>query len=273
MSVPNLAQPATSPTGESLLDDIDYRVRLTQEGPQPLAVDGRRLGHGLPGRPIALTELSAILMHPSCRPAAQNAVWRLLVLNARTGREAWMVGAVFVALPGLRRRAYLLSRLSDGDVEAAIVEAFIHVLRTAKLARVGVLNGLLNAAFTQARASLTKRDAAASAGVVNGAAGSRQPTGPAGHPDLVLARAVRHGVLTVEEAALVGGTYLEDVTAGQYAERVGQSQWLLYKQRSAAVQRLVAALRGGQLSDPYDEVVQEATGVLTVEDSGRKTRP
>jgi hypothetical protein len=273
MSAPNLAQPATSPTGKSLLDDIDFRVRLTQEGPQPLAVDGRHLGHGLPGRPIALTELSAILMHPSCRPAAQNAVWRLLVVNARTGREAWMVGAVFVALPGLRRRAYLLSRLSDGDVEAAIVEAFIHVLRTAKLTRAGVLNSLLNAAFTQARASLTKRDTAATAGVVNGAAGSRQPTGPAGHPDLVLARAVRHGVLTVEEAALVGGTYLEDVTVGQYAEGVGQSQWLLYKQRSAAVQRLVAALRGGQLSDPYDEVVQEATGVLTVEDSGRKTRP
>jgi hypothetical protein len=180
---------------------------------------------------------------------------------------------VFVALPALRRRAYLLSRLSDGDVEAAIVEAFIHVLRTAKMPRVGVLNSLLNATFTQARAGLTKRDTAASAGVVNGPAGSRQPTGPAGHPDLVLARAVRHGVLTVQEATLIGGTYLEDLTVGQYAERAGQSQWLLYKQRSAAVQRLVAALRSGQLSDPYDDVVHEATGVLLMEDNGRQARP
>ena len=54
------------PASGTLLDEIDYRFRLLTAGPEPLAVDGRQLGHGLPRRPIPLPELSAILMHPSC---------------------------------------------------------------------------------------------------------------------------------------------------------------------------------------------------------------
>ena len=54
----------------SYLDGFEYRFRLRGQGPQPLSVDGRRLGHGLPRRRIPLTELAAILMHPSCSPEA-----------------------------------------------------------------------------------------------------------------------------------------------------------------------------------------------------------
>lgn len=71
--------------GETLLDDIEYRFLLRGRGPQPLAVDGREIGHGLPRRAIPLTELSAVLMHPSCSYAARDAVWRLLARRARSG--------------------------------------------------------------------------------------------------------------------------------------------------------------------------------------------
>ena len=91
--------------GGGLLDAIEYRFRLAHLGPAPLSVDGRQIGHGLPRRRIPLPELSAILMHPSCDFAARDIVWRLLVTKARTGDEKWVVGAVGVAIPGLRHAA------------------------------------------------------------------------------------------------------------------------------------------------------------------------
>src|SRR5262245_33956277 len=119
---PNPADPAADPAvepaaeaaaqaaparGETLLGDIEYRFRLAGQGPKPLSVDGRDLGHGLPRRPIALPELSAILMHPACGYDARDAAWRLLVERARTGDPKWRAGAVGVAMPGLRFKAYL----------------------------------------------------------------------------------------------------------------------------------------------------------------------
>ncbi|GAA3781685.1 hypothetical protein GCM10022225_82630 [Plantactinospora mayteni] len=86
-------EPAVSRRGETLLNDIEYRFRLMGQGPSPLSVDGRSLGQGLPRRRIALPELSAILMHPSCGYTARDTAWRLLVQRARTGDPAWRTGA------------------------------------------------------------------------------------------------------------------------------------------------------------------------------------
>ncbi|GIE93929.1 hypothetical protein [Paractinoplanes rishiriensis] len=253
-----LAEHPGSQPGAALLDAIDYRFRLRGEGPQPQAVDGSQLGHGLPRRPIALTELSAILMHPSCGTAAQDAAWRFLVTQARTGAQRWVVGAVGVALPGLRHRAHLLSKLSSGDLHAALVEAFLKALHKVDIDQPGIVNALLNAAFSGARAALRDQEPAAS-GEANFAPGSALPPAPYGHPDLVLARAVRLGVLTVAEADLIGGTYLEDTSLAAYAQRTGLARWGVYKRRSAAVERLVAAIRAGELRDPTADVIAEAT--------------
>lgn len=254
----HLAEHLGAQPGAALLDAIEYRFRLVAEGPQPQAVDGRQLGHGLPQRRIALPELSAILMHPSCGAAAQDAAWRYLVDQARTGAERWVVGAVGVALPGLRHRAYLLSKLSSGDLHAALIEAFLKALNTVNVDRPNLVNALLNAAFSGARAALREQEPAAS-GEANFAPGSALPPAPYGHPDLVLARAVRLRVLTAAEADLIGGTYLEDVSVTDYAERTGLPRWGVYKRRTAAVERLVAAIRSGALSDPTADVIAEAT--------------
>lgn len=257
--------------GAALLDAIEYRFLLRAEGPRPQAVDGLRLGHGLPHRRIPLPELSAILMHPSCSAAAQDAVWRFLVVQARTGGEVWVVGAVGVALPGLRHRAYLLSKLSTGDLHAALVEAFLTALRKVDVDRPGIVNALLNAAFSVARAELRDQEPV-SAAVAGPPPGSVRPPAPYGHPDLVLARAVRLGVITVEEADLIGGTYLEDTSLADYAERVGVPRWGAYKRRTAAVERLVAAIRAGQLSDPTGDVIAEVT-LDTRPDPNPRRRP
>ncbi|WP_433615308.1 hypothetical protein ACQP2P_11190 [Dactylosporangium sp. CA-139114] len=253
-----LAEHPGARPGAPLLDAIEYRFRLAAEGPQPQAVDGRHLGHGLPQRRIALPELSAILMHPSCGAAAQDAVWRFLVAQARTGAERWIVGAVGVALPGLRHRAHLLAKLSSGDLHAALVEAFLKALHKVDIDQPGIVNALLNAAFSGARAALREQEPAAS-GEGNFAPGSALLPAPYGHPDLVLARAVRLGVLTTADADLIGATYLEDVSVTAYAQRSGLPHWRVYKRRTAAVQRLVAAIRAGILSDPTADVIAEAT--------------
>ena len=56
---------------DRLLDEIERRFRLLRDGPEPLAVDGAQVGHGLPRRLIPLPELAAILMHPSRRHTAE----------------------------------------------------------------------------------------------------------------------------------------------------------------------------------------------------------
>ncbi|MEV7231254.1 hypothetical protein AB0M79_30185 [Polymorphospora sp. NPDC051019] len=264
--------PAVSRPGETLLNDIEYRFRLMGQGPSPLSVDGRNLGLGLPCRAVALPELSAILMHPSCGYAARDAAWRLLVRRARTGDSAWRAGAVGVALPGLRFKAYLLAKLFTGDVQAAIVEHFLRALATVDVDRPGVVGSLLSAAFSKARAELRELEPASS-GAPNHAPGAVLPPTPYGHPDLVLARAFRAEVITAQEAELIGATYLEGVSLTAYAERTGQPRWNLYKQRTAAVARLKAAIESGELSDPYADVVNEATATLAFDAPTTWKRP
>jgi hypothetical protein len=244
--------------GESLLDEIEQRFRLLCAGPQPLCVDGAQVGHGLPRRLIPLPELAAILMHPSCGFAARDAAWRLLITRARTGDASWTVGAVGVALPGLRRAANRLARSYCGDAQAALVTEFVAALGRVDITQAGVVSRLVDAAQTAARIALRASEPAAS-GEANFAPGSTLPPPPYGHPDLILVRAVAAGVLSAEDADLIGTTYLEDVSVADYADRTGMSRWTVYKRRKAAEARLVEAIRSGTLSDPDAEVIVEAT--------------
>jgi predicted DNA-binding protein (UPF0251 family) len=264
--------PTVRPGRGELLDQIDDRFRLRGQGPKPPSVDGRRLGHGLPRRAIALTELSAILMHPSCGFAARDAAWRLLVANARTGDKTWITGVVGVALPGLRYKAYLLALHHNGDVQSALVAEFLKALRTVDIDQPGMINALLSTAFSRARAALRDEQPAAS-GEANFAPGSVLPPAPYGHPDFVLARAVRAAVISAAEADVIGVTRLEGVSVAEYADRTGVSPSLVYKRRKAAERRLVAALTAGELADPYAQVIAEATLTTAPEPPRHRNRP
>jgi hypothetical protein len=240
------------------LDQLEMTLRLLCTGPNPLAVDGRRLGHGLPRRRIALDELAAVLAHPSTSQAAKRAVWALLVTRARGGEPGWVVGTAGVALPGLRRAAARLPQADRADVEADLLEGFLTALATVETNRPGICGRLCNAAHALARARLRAEHATAS-GQGHFAAVSMLPPAPYGHPDLVLARAVRAGVLTAAEADLIGVTRLELVGIADYARRVGWSRWAAYTRRNIAETKLAEAIRTGQLADPDREVITEAT--------------
>jgi hypothetical protein len=256
------AADADAPTvvhGEQPFDVATTAFRLLTTGPEPLSVDGAALGEGLPARRIVLSELAAILMHPSCGYPASDRAWRLLIVQARAGGPAWVVGAVGVALPGLRQAAYRL-RHSHGDVQAELLTAFVTALRTVKPGGAKVAQRLLSATFTAARAALradeprTSTAALASVAVPGTAAG--------GHPDFVLARAVAAGVITTAEAELIGATRLEGVPVAGYAKAAGRSYWAVAKERSRAEERLVTAIHDGVLADDDAQVIAEATMTL-----------
>ncbi|WP_203903213.1 hypothetical protein [Virgisporangium aliadipatigenens] len=259
--------PATAPpvacvvTGTASLDVAEVTFRLLTAGTQPLAIDGAEIGLGLPARRIPLHELAAILMHPSCSYTARDTVWRLLVARARTGGSAWVIGAVGVALPGLRAAAKRLAATYCGDVQAEVLAGFLAALHQIRPSLPQVAQRLCSTAFVTARRQLRAgeppRVEAAGA-----AAGAVAPPALWRHPDFVLLRAVRAGVITEGEAALIGATRMEEVTVADYAARVGKTVKAVYKARDRAEARLVAAICSGALSEPDAEVIAEAT--LTV---------
>ena len=250
--------------GDAPLDVAETTFRLLTTGPGSLSVDGAVLGHGLPRRSIVLRELASILMHPSCDFAASDVAWRLLVDQARTAGPAWVIGAVGVALPGLRSASWRLNRTFTGDVQAELLAAFITTLTCLNIAEPRVAQRLCSTALVAARARLRAVEPAR-AEVVTHALASAPPPAPGGHPDFVLARAVAVGVISAFEAELIGATRLEDIPIAEYAVRVGVSRWAAYKTRARAEERLVAAMTAGSLDDVTATVVAEATSTVAVD--------
>jgi hypothetical protein len=78
---------------------------------------------------------------------------------------------------------------------------------------------------------------------------SRVPKSPYGHPDLILGRAVALGILSRQEAELIGDTRLGEVLVEVIADARGVSAAVLRMRRHRSEQRLVAAIRDGRLAD------------------------
>src|SRR6266511_1310176 len=53
---------------------LETTFRLLSQPPHPVAINGRQLGHGAPARPIPISELRAIALHPSATHDLQSAV-------------------------------------------------------------------------------------------------------------------------------------------------------------------------------------------------------
>jgi hypothetical protein len=217
--------------------------------PAPLAFDGRSLP-GLPDRHLDLLELRGLLVGRRLPPETVDVVWRRLLLQAREWGPAWVVAATGTAAPGLSR---MVSRLSAGhqalveDIESEVLAGFLHALRHADPAPPRVWLRLAWAAWRAGDRVRRVRDDATLLGDLP--AGSRVPRPPYGHPDLLLGRAVAVGVLTLEEAELIGETRLGDVLTEVLADARGVSPQVLRMRRSRAEHRLVAALREGRLTE------------------------
>ncbi|WP_328869603.1 hypothetical protein OHT76_05485 [Streptomyces sp. NBC_00287] len=156
------------------------------------------------------------------------------------------------------------------DVQAEVLSGFLSALATIDVDRPRILVRLRWAAYRAGFAALSE---ALDAPVpVAGEFRSTPPKAPWGHPDLVLARAVRHSVLTSTEADLIGSTRLEDTLVADWAERHGTTSAAAYKARRRAEQRLVAFLGDeAEQTSPEDPVAAYVTEGLAP--SASRARP
>ena len=218
--------------------------------PATLAVDGAALGYGLPPRPVPLDELRGLLLARGCAQATRDAVWAVLIANARTLGPAWVVGAVGMAMPALVRMAGRLCRgrveLAE-DIEAELLAGFLHGLRHGDLSGPAPYVRLCWMGWRRARAVGGDEAAAELPELPDPAPHS--PARPYGHPDLVLQRAVSTGWISAEQAELISATRLGDELIEQIAAGRGVSAQVLRMRRRRGELALAAAIRQGHL-DP-----------------------
>jgi hypothetical protein len=236
-------------------DAAETAFRLLCAGPAPLALHAAKVAAGLPGRPVPLDELRALLLHPATSVRARNQVWAELVRRAHAGNPAWVIGLTGIAMPGLRRAAGSLAAAWHGDpadLQAEVLTGFLAAVRAldpGDLEAVPLASRLVWAAWRAGQEHDDYGDAGW-AGRRRELAGWRDgPDLPWGHPDLVLAAAVREGILTRAQAELIGRNRLEGVPLSQIAAETGISHTALCNRRKKAEKAITQAIRSGYLSD------------------------
>ncbi|MFD8716925.1 hypothetical protein ACFV2H_02545 [Streptomyces sp. NPDC059629] len=245
---------------------------LLVTGPEPLSVDGRDFP-GLPNRPIPLDELRDRMLRRHCPRRTRDAVWAHLVRQSREHGATWTLACAGMALPALSSVARWLTARFPGeafDVHAEVLSGFLSALATADVDRPRVLVRLRWAAYRAGFAALSEAlDAPAPVGRNFR---STPPRPPWGHPDLVLARAVRLSVLTRTEADLIGATRLDETPLTDWADHHDMSHEAAYKARRRAERRLIAFLREqAATTDPDDPVASCVADELTP--SASRSRP
>lgn len=179
-------------------------------GPHPVSVDGRQFP-GLPARDVPLDELLTLLLAQDWSQELHDAVWVHLVQRSRAEGSTWTVACVGLAMPALALTARRLCRRwadDPRDVNASVLEGFLDGLAHIDVSRPQVLVRLRWIAYRAGYVFV--RDALDLPLPTGEDFRSQEPTRPWGHPDLVLARAVADGVITVDEANLIGATRLEE---------------------------------------------------------------
>ncbi|AKN73875.1 hypothetical protein QR97_32840 [Streptomyces sp. PBH53] len=111
------------------------RVERDVGGREPLT--GLRLddGSGAPGTALTPAEARPVLYDRSAPAPVRAALWHQIAALSRqdTDGNGWRLGAVWCALPGLRRHAFTIVHrfgTDRDDVEAEMLTAYLEALRT-----------------------------------------------------------------------------------------------------------------------------------------------
>ena len=259
---------------DSPFDTLEKTFDLLVTGPNPLALDATSLD-GLPDRAIPLGELKAMLLHPSVSFDVRDAVVDELVARSRAKGGAWTVGLAGVLLPGLRRAVWPLVQSCPGkaaDIEAETLAAFLAAVARCEPGRARLASRLCWLARIGAdrllRAEVAERARPGTDPV------SAAPRRPWGHPDLVLERAVRAGVIGASDAELIGATRIGDVELADVANALGISYKACHQRRRRAESALVEWLTSDNYGDiAFDATNRRSRSRQSVPEQGRRGRP
>jgi len=239
------SKPRRSPVAQqSPFEALEESFRLLCIAPSPLAIDGREIGPPFPSRPIPLTELSGMLLHPSTPHAARARAMRRLVDRAMERGGGWTVGLAGVLLPGFRAALAPLMREWPGetaDLEAETLAALVETLTVCDPKAELLAAKLIWRVTSRAKRRL-ERELAARGRPVSWPT-STEPHRPWGHPDFVLAAAQRADVLSADDAELIGETRLGGMSVHAYAQARGAPEGTLRMRRMRAERRLVSWVR------------------------------
>ncbi|MDT5023664.1 MAG: hypothetical protein QOE61_90 [Micromonosporaceae bacterium] len=239
---------STSDWPSSPLDAAQRAFTLLVQPPSHVGFDGRGFDV-LPDEILPLDDLRDLLLSPKTGVEVRDAVWRELVVRARRDGPAWVVAAVGVAMPGLRRIAGMLAagwRGDTDDLDSELIVGFVARLKTIDLDVPRICGRLIDAGLRAARKA---RDADSDAQLIHiEATGPIAPIQPWDHPDLVLARAVAAAVIDADEANLISATRLDIATVAQAADKLGIAASTASARRAKAERRLAAAISAGELA-------------------------
>lgn len=260
----------SSATGwpDSPLDAVDTAFADLTCDPDPLSLDldslVGQLGDdtGLPGGVIALPALRQWLLEHPRAYTVRDVVWRELIRRARLDGPAWVIAAVALAMPALRRYA---GRLHTGwagdahDLDAEILTGFLTALHDrVDLARPAPYAALCMAAW-RAGHELRQRAGAEAVPVddLEHVTGPRTPRRPYGHPDLLVRRAVELGIVDeCDEQPYIdlrlGRRAIEPIAA-----RLGVEVDTLRRRVERIDVRIAEALAAGLLTEVISARVQE----------------
>lgn len=244
---------------QSSLDTARRVFQLLVTDPQPLSLDGAEFD-GLPRRPIPLDELRDFLLSRHCTNQTRDEVWAYLVRRSRTERGTWTVVCVGMALPALVATARWLadrSRDDRADIQSAVLTGFLNAVATIDLDRPAIVVRLSWAARRAGHAALEHSLDAPRPVVLDTEERFLQPS-PAGHTDLVLARAIGESILTPTEAELISATRLDGISVVAWATGHGRRVPAVYKARERAERRLGTWLREQIAASNTEDVVASA---------------
>jgi hypothetical protein len=190
-----------------------------------------------------------LLRDPTISYAAKDAAWHRLIDLARTEGAGWVVATVGMALPALTRMAGRLSAGRTGlvdDIESELLAGFLTALRTKDLSGPAPYVRLCWAGW---RAGLRVRQSDVPADLPDLPDPSAvTPARPYGHPDLILGRAVRAGIITTEQAELISATRLGGTLVDELATQQRVDASVLRMRRRRGELAIAAALHEGTLS-------------------------
>lgn len=222
--------------------DLTEAEFLTLSRRRAVTIDGGRISHDLPAQHVSLEDLRIIMLKRRTSDRLKEAVWSHLVRMSHAQADPWVIAAAGMMLPGLKKiadrmRAYYPYDACDLDSE--IFEAFLHELGRLNPDQPAPHKRLYLAACRRGD-QLCRREARRSSRCVQLPDGLADHL--AGNPDIALARAVRDGVLTTRQAALVSRVHLDSAQRGDVARQMGMGLDLARRELTTATRGLAVYL-------------------------------